>query len=137
MKSPAVVDDLRFEATLVAAQESKHGGDCTLHGIYFGEGDPEMGGQHWNFTRTLGVEDEGVCTVKEIQEVTVYGGIAKFLLTRGSVLCGFDESTAKETGVRRLRISFQVDESRWAQLAEQARRVFTDQAYFTVSSNAG
>ena len=137
MKSPAVVDDLCFEASLVAAQESKRGGDFTLHGIYFGEGDPEMSGQHWNFTRTLGVEDEGVCTVKEIQEVTVYGGITKFLLTRGSVLCEFDESTAKETGVRRLRISFQVDESRWAQLAEQARRVFTDQAYFTVSSNLG
>ena len=137
MKSPAVVDDLRFEATLVAAEESRDGGNFTLHGIYFGEGDPEMGGQHWNFTRTLGVEDDGVCTVKEIQEVTVYGGITEFELTRSSVLCEFDEPTAKETGVRRLRISFRVDESTWAQLVQEAALVFTDQAYFTVSSNAG
>jgi hypothetical protein len=130
MNHQSVDDELHFEATTVTAQEGEHGADFVLHGIYFEASDPETGGQHWNFTRVLGSEDEGVCTVKEIQEVTVYHGIIKFELTRNSVGCEFNEVTAKETGVRRLKIGFRVNESTWSLLTEQARLVFKDEPYF-------
>jgi hypothetical protein len=116
---------------MVAADEEEYTPDFVVHGIYFGEGDPESGGQHWNFTRSLN-DDDGVCIVKEIQEVTVYGGIVSCRLTRQSFACEFNNETAQETQTRRLFITFEIDDETWKSLATQARLVFTGESYFNL-----
>jgi hypothetical protein len=105
-----IENEIHIKANLVTGEQEGDTPDFVVHGIYFGEGDPEKGGQHWNFTRILGEDDDGVCTVKEIQEVTVYGGIVRFTLARDSATCEFDEDAAKETGVRKLLIDYNIDD---------------------------
>lgn len=130
MKNQPCVDHLHIDAQLVAANEQEFTEDFTVHGIYFGEGDPENGGQHWNFTRALGEDDDGVCTVKEIQVVTVYDGIIRFEMNRAGLECEFNDEAAEQTGVRRLTVAYQVDDATWSDLVTQAKMVFTDEPYF-------
>jgi hypothetical protein len=127
-------EQIHFKADLVVSLEEKYTPDFVVHGIYFGEGDPEQDGQYWNFTRSLGDDDDGVCTVKEIQEVTVYGGIERFTLTRQSLLCEFDGQTAKETEVRQLLIEYSINENEWQSLVKQAKKVFDGEKYFEVTA---
>jgi hypothetical protein len=127
---------IAFNAELVAAQQEQYTCDCIVHGIFFGTGDPEAGGQHWNFTRMLGDDDEGVCTVKEIQEVTVYGGIVSFSMSRHGIVCEFNSKTSRETRTRRLEITYAVDDATWATMIEQARHVFQGQRYFILKDQA-
>ena len=133
MTPGAIIDNISFHAELVAAQQEEFTSDCVVHGIYFGTGDPEAGGQHWNFTRMLGEDDEGVCTVKEIQEVTVYGGITSFSLSRSGLVCEFNARTSRETGTRRLEITYDVDDATWSAIIEQSRHVFQGQPYFVLT----
>lgn len=128
-----IEDEIQVKANLVVGEENGYTPDFVVHGIYFGEGDPERGGQHWNFTRTLGEDDDGVCTVKEIQQVTVYGGIVRFTLARHRMTCEFDEEAAKETGVRKLHIEYSIDEEAWQSLVKQAKFVFHGEEYFDVA----
>jgi hypothetical protein len=128
-----IKDELHVKANLVAAEENGYAPDFVVHGIYFGEGDPEQGGQHWNFTRTLDEDDDGVCTVKEIQQVTIYGGIERFTLSRHSLTCEFDENAASETGVRKLHIEYSIDDDAWQPLVNQAMHVFHGEEYFEVA----
>jgi hypothetical protein len=127
-----VAEETVFNAELVAAQQEEFTSDCIVHGIYFGTGDPEAGGQHWNFTRILGEDDEGVCTVKEIQELTVYGGITSFTMSRNGLACEFNAKTSRLTGTRRLQITYAVDDATWAAMIEQARYVFEGEACFVL-----
>jgi len=129
-----IENEIRIKANLVAGEEEEYTQDFVVHGIYFGEGDPEQGGQHWNFTRNLGEDDDGVCTVKEIQQVTVYGGIVRFTLARDIVTCEFDEKAAKETGVRKLLIEYRINEDTWESLVKQAKFVFEGEGYFEVAN---
>jgi hypothetical protein len=129
MEPLVIADELRFNAELVAAQEEIFTPDFIVHGIYFGEGDPEQGGQHWNFTRSLDDED-GVCIVKEIQEVTVYGGILSFKLSRRNLRCEFSDTTARHTQTRRLMISFEISDKVWEALVTQSKLVFQGEDYF-------
>ncbi|HKQ92257.1 MAG TPA: hypothetical protein VJZ77_16475 [Blastocatellia bacterium] len=129
-----IENEIRIKASLVAGEQEEYTSDFVVHGIYFGEGDPEQGGRHWNFTRNLGEDDEGVCTVKEIQQVTVYGGIIRFTLARDSVTCEFDEEAAEETGVRKLLIDYNIDDDTWRSLLKQAKFVFDGEEYFEVTS---
>jgi hypothetical protein len=124
-----IVAELQFHAEMVAALEEGDTPDSVFHGIYFGEGDPEQGGQHWNFSRILN-GDDGVCIVREIQEVTVYGGIVSCRLTHQSFACEFNDETAQETQARRLFITFEIDDQTWKSLATQARLVFHGENYF-------
>ncbi len=103
-------EEIRFAAERAVGHEEVYTPDFVVHGIYFGEGDPDHGGQHWNFTRTLGEDDDGVCTTREPQQITVYGGIHRFVLTRDSVTCGFAARTADVTEVRRLLIDLRIDD---------------------------
>jgi hypothetical protein len=128
-----IEDEIHVKANLVTGEEDGYTPDFVVHGIYFGEGDPEQGGQHWNFTRALGEDDDGVCTVKEIQQVTVYGGIVRFTLARHSMTCEFDEKAAKETGVRKLHIEYGIDDDTWQSLVKQAKFVFYGEEYFEVA----
>jgi len=128
-----IEDEIHVKANLVAGEEEEYTPDFVVHGIYFGEGDPERGGQHWNFTRSSGEDDDGVCIVKAIQQVTVYGGIIRFTLTRHSMTCEFDEKTAKKTGVRKLHIEYSINEHAWQSLVKQAQFVFDGEEYFEVA----
>ncbi|HEX4949259.1 MAG TPA: hypothetical protein VFZ34_21465 [Blastocatellia bacterium] len=130
MKQAEIIDELRFHAEMVAGHEEGYTPEFAVHGIYFGEGDPEQGGQHWNFTRSLGEDDDGVCTVKEIQEVTIYGGIINFTLTRQSLACEFDEDAAHSTMTRRLFITYEIDDETWNSLVKQAKLIFEGESYF-------
>ena len=125
-------DEIRFKADFVEAASETYTPDFIVHGIYFGEGDPEQGGQHWNFTRNLETDDQGVCTVKEIQQVTVYGGIDEFVLGRNSLLCEFDENHAITTGTKKLLITYDMGTEKWAALAEKAKLVFSGESYFRI-----
>jgi hypothetical protein len=129
MKQSVIADEIRFNAEMVAADEEEFTPDYVVHGIYFGEGDPEQSGQHWNFTRSLN-DDDGVCTVKEIQAVTVYGGIVSFRLGRRSLRCEFSDTTATSTQTRRLVIEFEIDDESWEALVKQAKLVFEGEDYF-------
>jgi len=133
MTNRSVIDSVHFHASVVAANEEEYTDDFTVHGIYFGEGDPENGGQHWNFTRTLGDDDDGVCTVKEIQQLPVYEGITRFEMSRTGLACVFDLQTAQKTGVACLTIAYQIDDVCWAGLCTQAKLVFTGKDYFTLT----
>jgi len=129
-----IENEIRIKADLVAGEEEEYTQDFVVHGVYFGEGNPEQGGQHWNFTRNLGEDDDGVCTVKEIQQVTVYGGIVRFTLARDSLTCEFDEKAAKEIGVRKLFIEYSINEDTWESLVKQAKFVFKGEGYFEVTN---
>jgi hypothetical protein len=126
-------DENRVKADLVTACEEEYTPEFIVHGIYFGEGDPERGGQYWNFTRSLGEDDDGVCTVKEIQQVTIYGGIVRFALARHSATCEFDEKAAIETGVRKLIIEYSINDDSWQSLVNQAKIVFDGEEYFEIA----
>lgn len=125
-----IIDELRFHAEMVGAEEEEYTPDYIVHGIYFGEGDPERGGQHWNFTRSLDDDDDGVCVVKEIQEIVFYEGIVGCALSRQGLVCEFDEASAKEAGTRRLSITFELDDETWMSLVTQAKLVFEGKDYF-------
>ena len=131
MKESVIVDELQFHAEMVEAQEVAYTPDFIVSGIYFGEGDPERGGQHWNFTGCSADDDnEGVCIVKEIQEVTVYSGIDLFILTRKSLTCNFNNETAKSTKTRRLLISYEINDETWEAVVKQSQKIFTGESYF-------
>lgn len=129
-----IIDEIRFEAEEAIGHEEEYTPDFTVYGIYFGNGDPEEGGEVWNFTRAFDENNWGVCTVKEIQAVTVYGGIVECILTRQYFACAFDKDTQKETGVGRLHISFNVSDEVWKNLAQQARMVFKGERYFRLET---
>jgi hypothetical protein len=133
MKQSVITDEIRFKAEMVAADEEEFTPDFVVHGLYFGQGDPEQGGQHWNFTRSLN-DDDGVCVVKEIQEVTEYGGIVSFKLTRRSVMCEFNDAAAQSTRTRRLVIEFEIDDETWEAFVMQAKLVFDGEACFELGA---
>lgn len=126
---PDILNELRFYAKEAAGHEEEYTSDSIVHTIYFGEGDPEQGDQFWGFSRDLG-DDDGVCTVKEPQQVTVYGGITDCLLTPESFACEFDEDTARRTYTRRIHITFVINDEIWQRLKQQARLVFPGENYF-------
>lgn len=127
--------EISFHAESVEIIGNEYTPDYTVIGIHFGKGDPEQGGQHWNFTQSIPPEEgnfDGVCTVKEIQQVTVYGGIRRFELWPDHLVCEFEEHTSPQTGVEKLCISYTIPNGQWEKLAEMARRVFKDQSCFEV-----
>lgn len=90
---------------------------------YFGVGDPEQDGHHWNFSRAF-QDDDGVCTVREIQQACIYDGILSFKLTRGELRCVFRGTNADHVGVKELRIQYDLDDPAWLDLATTLDTVF-------------
>jgi hypothetical protein len=127
---------IKFGAEFVETSVEKFTDDYTVYTIYFGEGDPEIDGEHWNFQRSL-EDDDGVCTVKEIQRWTVYEGITNFQLFRTNLICEFDKKTSLEAGVEKLKIIiyFQMDNKKWSKLKEVASIVFKDRDYFQIQED--
>ncbi len=133
------LNTIEFLAELVDVAEEEFTPEYTVIGIYFGEGDPEYGGQHWNFTESIGsdADDDGVCTVKEIQKVTVYGGISSFIMNRNKVVCEFNADTAPKTGVSTLVINYNLGSKEWKKLSSMALRVFAKEKNFKLSEENG
>jgi hypothetical protein len=120
---------LAFVAENVAVDTVEYTPDFIVHMIAFGIGNPEADGHCWIFSRTLD-DDDGVCTVRGIQRATIYEGIATFRLQRTGVVCVFDPHWAAEVGVTELRITFEIDDDSWNDLAAKAQTVFRDRPYF-------
>ena len=96
-----------FVANSVDGFENYFSEDFVVWNIFFEGSDPEQGGQSWSFQRalgkdgtleSLGEEDEGICTVKEVQQATFYECVKKVILARESFFCEFTEKGAKESG---------------------------------------
>lgn len=106
--------------------------DNIVYWIAFGAEGREADGHCWTFSRSFD-DDWGVCTVREIQRATIYGGIEKFQLRRSGVECVFDQKAAEKTGFNELRIAFAIDDKSWQELAATAKIVFRDCLYFTLA----
>ncbi|MEM8533743.1 MAG: hypothetical protein AAGF95_23065 [Chloroflexota bacterium] len=122
--------EIAFFAAHVETQNQEYTPDFVVVGIYFSENDELERGQHWHFTRGISSDeheqDDGVCTVKEIQEVTLYRGIARFQLERDKLMCEFSDDAVRETKVKRLLIQFQLHDVAYAELVEMTKSVFQD-----------
>ena len=121
---------LSFVAKNVGTDVTKYTRDV-VYLIAFGAGDPEADGHNWTFSRSFD-DDWGVCTVREIQQAVLYGGIESFTLHRSGVECIFDSEAAQETRFGALRITFTIDDKAWQDLTAIAKVVFRDCAYFRV-----
>lgn len=128
------MEKILVKAEFIEAIEEEFTPTYKVVGIFFGEGDPEEGGQHWNFTQSIAEDDEDeVCTVKEIQQATIYGGITKFMMNSNGLVCKFDEAAAQKTGINELEIQYNLDEEKWVELSSMAKRVFEGANYFTLN----
>jgi hypothetical protein len=123
---------LSFVAEDVGADTTEFTPECVVYLIAFGAGDPEGDGHCWTFSRSFD-DDWGVCTVREIQQATIYGGIERFKLHRSGVECVFDGKAAEEAGFRELKITFAIADKTWHEVAATAKIVFRDCAYFTLA----
>ena len=70
--------------------------------------------------------------MKEIQQVTIYGGIAKFTLGRNGLVCHFDEEVSPTTGTKKLCISYDLPDAKWEALKAKAKLVFSGEEYFEI-----
>jgi hypothetical protein len=122
---------LAFVAEDVEADTTEYTRECVVYLIAFGAGDAEAGGHCWTFSRSFD-DDWGVCTVRGIQQATVYGGIESFSLHRSEVVCLFGPNAAEKTGCRELKIAFAIDDNAWREVADTAKLVFRDCPYFTL-----
>ena len=122
---------LSFVAENVAADTTEYTQECVVYLIAFGTGDPEANGHCWTFSRSFD-DDWGVCTVREIQRATIYGGIQSLRLHRSGLECIFDPKAAREAGYRELKIAFAIDDETWRKVSETAMVVFRDCSFFAL-----
>ena len=130
---------IKFKAITVEALCTKYSEDCAVFQIFFEEGNPENGAQSWNFQRALGSDgtiesfgedDEGVCTVKEIQQLTFYEGISEFKIYKNHLYCIFDENAKQIVGADKIEIIYDLSEEEWIKLSNMAQIVFTNCNFF-------
>jgi hypothetical protein len=120
---------ISFTADHVAAHLEEFTETFQVHGVYFEGGDPEAGGESWNFTRSF-EDDWGVCTVREIQRATLYDQIRELHLSRSQLVCTFEPEAQDETGCARLEIQFNVDDVTWEKLAQTMDTVCSGKAFY-------
>ena len=80
----------------------------------------------WSFTRCL-EDDEGVCTVREPQQATVYEGIREIVVSRRRLQCEFESAAA---GVHKLQITLRLAKEEWKHFSKVIDCVFKDRAYY-------
>jgi hypothetical protein len=105
MPSPPI---LSFAADQVGTDTTEYTPTCIVSLIAFGIGNPETDGHCWVFSRSFD-DDDGVCTVREIQLAVVYEGIQFVRLTRSEFTCVFQQPAAKELGFSELHVAFVTD----------------------------
>lgn len=132
----------KFTAKQVDSFKNVYADDFAVFNLFFEESDPEQGGESWNFQRALGTdgqldslgeEDEGVCTVKEIQQVVLYEEIDSIELSRNKLTCTFNTSAIPKAGIEVLEIEYDLDNSSWEKLKENAKLVFQGREYFKIA----
>ena len=132
----------KFEAKIVESFKDEFSDEFVVFNILFEESDPDEGGGYWYFQRALGSdgsleglgeEDDGVCTVKAIQQVTIYEGIDSFVLRRTSLVCIFQEEKHNETGTEGLEISYSINDEQWEKLKYFSSLVFQGRPYFRIA----
>lgn len=132
----------KFFANSVDVFENYFSDDFVVWNMFFEESDPEERGESWSFQRalgkdgtleSLGEEDEGVCTVKEIQQATFYECIESVVLTRNSFFCNFDEKGAKQCGTSSILATFALTDEQWEKMKFTAQLVFLDCEYFKIA----
>ena len=130
-----------YTATVVEYFSQHYGSDFVVFQIFFEDFDPEKGGQSWSFQRALGAdgtveslseEDEGVCIVKEIQQIVAYEEIDRFILERTRVACHFSDTFSQREGIDKLLIHLNISNAQWNELVSMARTVFRGREYFNV-----
>lgn len=124
---------IEFKAKVVEAFSQEYTEDCIVHQIFFEESDPEKGGQSWNFSRELGDDDDGVCTVKEIQQATIYEGISSFNISSNKLVCKFDETGEAAVGANAIIIEYELNDDEWKKLKQIASLVFSEKLYFSIA----
>lgn len=132
----------KFVANSLDSLESYFSDDFVVWNMFFEESDPEEGGESWSFQRalgkdgtleSLGEEDEGVCTVKEVQQATFYECIESVVLTRNSFFCKFDEKGEKQCGTSSILVAFLLTDEQWEKMKSTAHLVFLNREYFKIS----
>ncbi len=130
-----------FTANIVETFKNEFTPEFVVFNLFFEESDPEEGGESWCFQRALGADgtlkslegdDDGVCTVKEIQQAILHEGIQKLELSRTRLLCVFEPHAVEETGTQGLEINYQIDDILWKELKEMSSLVFTGKGFFKV-----
>ena len=125
---------IKVNAEFIEAHEEIYTPEYSVVGIYFGEGDPEQGGEHWNFTQSISDdEDEGVCVVKEVQQITFYGNIDSFILSRDHLTCIFSDSKVEQTGTKELVIYYQINDIKWIEISNAPKKIFINEHYFKIT----
>ncbi|NOK60175.1 MAG: hypothetical protein GFH27_549291n368 [Chloroflexi bacterium AL-W] len=96
----------------------------------FSENDELESGQHWHFTCGISSDenepDDEVCTMKEIQEVTLYRGIDWFQFERNKLTCEFIDNALRAIKAKSLLIEFQLNDVEYTELVEMTKRIFPD-----------
>ena len=115
--------DHEFSADQVAAFSERFTDEYTVISVLFGRGNPDAGGEHWNFSVAPNEGNE-VCTVKEVQQHTIYGGISSVLLSRERFVVEFDEVGEEEIGLHRLQINLPSEIEDWSAVVSMAQQVF-------------
>ncbi len=101
-----------------------------VHGVAFEAGDPDSeDGEGWNFSRSS-EDDDGVCTVREIQRATLYDGIQDLHLSRTLLLCTFEPGSVDEAGCARLEIHLELDDETWEIIARMMSIVCAGKPFF-------
>lgn len=100
-----------------------------VYGVYFEAGDPEAGGESWNFTRSF-EDDDGVCTVREVQRATLYDQIQDLQLSRSELICTFEPRAQGVAGCARLEIHLEVDDATWERVAQMMDMVCSGKAFY-------
>ena len=124
------MDKLAYQADQVKSLVVDYTSKFRVYSAHLGVGDPERGGHHWSFSRSL-EDDDGVCTVREIQRATLYEGIRSFRLVRTGLNCVFETAAVPEVGITELEITFAIDDSTWNELSSALDDVFRDRPYYT------
>ena len=119
---------ISFTAERVATQVRNYTDTFRVYGVYFESGDPESGGESWNFTRSF-EDDDGVCTVREVQRATLYDKIQELRLSRSYLTCTFEPEGHTAAGYA-LEINLRVDDSTWERVAQMMDTVCSGKSFY-------
>jgi len=129
----------KFTAHLVEAFVEEFDEDYAVFNLLFEESDPDLGGESWNFQRALGADgtleslgedDDGVCIVKEIQQLTDYEKLEFVEITKNRFYCKFSAEWARKIKIDGLDISYEIDDAKWKVLLHIANLVFLNRNYY-------
>jgi len=129
----------KYTANLVDTFVEEFSEDFTVFSIFFEESDPDEGGESWNFQRALGADgkleslgedDDGVCVVKEIQQLTDYEVLEIVEISRNRFYCKFISEWAQRKNIEGLDISFEIDDEQWHRLLKISNLVFLNREYY-------